>query len=206
MITMKPIKVVITGGPSGGKTTLIEGLQKELGPEVLVVPEAATILYRGGFPRASSKSTQCHVQKAIYHTQKELEELLYEEHGRGKRLVVCDRGSLDGVAYWPGSEADFFSALDTSSKKEISRYDWVLHLNTAAKPFYDTNNPIRTESYEEAIRLNEKIKRAWRRHPRRLIIDNSQDFFSKMALAIAVIRAILAGRTAEEIRSEMLLD
>lgn len=44
--------IVITGGPSGGKTTLIEAIKKELIKEVTTIPEAASLLYRGGLPRA----------------------------------------------------------------------------------------------------------------------------------------------------------
>lgn len=52
---MQKVKIVVTGGPSGGKTTLIEALQKDLKGKVAVVPEAASILYRGGFPRRSTR-------------------------------------------------------------------------------------------------------------------------------------------------------
>lgn len=201
---MKQIKVVVTGGPSGGKTTLLEALKKELGPRVALVPEAATILYRGGFPRSKDKIAAMHTQRSIYFVQRELE-FLYALEGRPSRLVVCDRGSLDGIAYWPRSEADFFKSLASTRRRELGRYDWVLHLDTAAKHFYDDSNPVRTESFREALALNERIKKAWRGHPRRLVISQSDDFLSKMTMALAVIRSILEGRTQEEIRRELAL-
>lgn len=185
------IKIAITGGPSGGKTTLLETLKKDLGFKVTVVPEAASILYRGGFPRLKTPSAKIHTQKAIYHLQHELEELLKEESKA--HLLVCDRGSLDGIAYWPHTEENFFQFLNTTREQELHRYDWIIHLDTANKDSYDTENPLRTESYHEAQELNEKIRRAWRNHPQRIIIPQTNDFYTKLTLCLKVIHSIGAG-------------
>lgn len=202
---MKQIKVVVTGGPSGGKTTLLEALKRELGPRVTLVPEAATILYRGGFPRSKDKTAAMHTQRSIYFVQRELEFLTAHE-GRPSRLVVCDRGSLDGIAYWPRGEEHYFKNLASSRRRELARYDWVLHLDTASKHFYDDSNPVRTESFREALALNERIKKAWRGHPRRLVIPQDDDFLSKMTVAMAVIRSIMEGRNETEIRQALALN
>ena len=45
------MKVVLTGGPSGGKTTIATALAKDLTAQTAVVPEAASMLFLGGFPR-----------------------------------------------------------------------------------------------------------------------------------------------------------
>ncbi|MGZ5279699.1 MAG: AAA family ATPase, partial [Pseudobdellovibrionaceae bacterium] len=91
MSLAKQVKIAVTGGPSGGKTTLIEVLQKDLKSKVTVVPETASILYRGGFPRRSTPEARKHVQRAIYFSQKELEALIQGESQ--SPLIVCDRGS-----------------------------------------------------------------------------------------------------------------
>ncbi|QDK38261.1 ATP-binding protein [Bdellovibrio sp. NC01] len=196
------VKVAITGGPSGGKTTLIETLKKELGAKCAVVPEAASILYRGGFPRFKEAQGIVHAQRAIFFTQHELEDMICKMSG--KNLIVCDRGTMDSLAYWPDADHDFFSQVDSTRDKEFSRYDWVIHLDTAGNDFYDTSNPIRTENFEEAWALNTKIKEAWEGHPRRLVITHSADFLSKITTSLAVIRAILAHKNADEITKELL--
>lgn len=196
------VKVAITGGPSGGKTTLIEALKKELGQKCAVVPEAASILYRGGFPRYKEATSVIHAQKAIYYTQKELEELIC--HVSQKSLIVCDRGSIDAVAYWPDSPVDFYTSLKTTPAAELERYDWVIHLDTASLDFYDSSNPIRTETFQEAWDLNSRIKNAWEQHPRRIVITHNADFLSKMTTSLAVIKAILAHKTADDIKKELL--
>ncbi len=198
MITdIKNIKVAITGGPSGGKTTLIEALKKEYAGKLKVVPEAASILYKGGFPRVKSYEGYYHAQKAIYATQKEIEDLrcrIYPE-----ALIVCDRGSLDALAYWPDTPEHFFKVMNTSIQNEVARYSWVIHLDTATEPDYDTSNEIRTENFGEALTLNEKIKLSWSVHPQRIVINSEQDFLSKMKRAMQVIGAILENRTLPEI-------
>lgn len=195
----KNIKVAITGGPSGGKTTLIEALKKEYaGGKIKVVPEAASILYKGGFPRVPSFEGVYHAQRAIYSVQREVEDLrckLYPE-----ALIVCDRGTLDALAYWPDGAEPFFNMVGSTIEKEVSRYDWVIHLDTATEPDYDATNEIRTESFQEALALNEKIKKSWAVHPQRIVINSQQDFLSKMRRATLVIAAILEKRDFESVR------
>lgn len=196
---MKVIKVAVTGGPSGGKTTLIEALKKELGQKCALVPEAASLLYRGGFPRFKTPTGQLHAQKAIYYTQKELEDLISQESQ--KSLIVCDRGSLDSIAYWPDDEKHFFQTFSSTKEAELSRYDWVLHLDTASVDFYDSSNPIRTETFQEAQVLNEKVKKAWEGHPRRVIITQNKDFLSKISTSLSVILAIMAHQSVDDIQT-----
>lgn len=190
-------KLAITGGPSGGKTSLLEALKKEKGPQILVVPEAATILFRGGFPRKREGAAVERTQRAIFFVQQELEKLIdLEKKGS---LVICDRGSLDGVAYWPGSEESFFKSLNTNIEAEIARYDFVLHLDTAGPEFYEGENSVRTETYSEAMELNRKIHLAWRNHPQRIVVSSQTEFLKKMTLGLEIIESVLKGLKYEDI-------
>ncbi len=191
------VNVAITGGPSGGKTTLIEALKNEFGQRVKVVPEAASILYKGGFPRLKSYDGYYHAQKAIYWIQKELEQLRAKTHP--ECLIVCDRGSLDALAYWPDTEEHFYKTVGSSRRTEMDRYQWIIHLDTATEPDYDSTNPVRTEDFHEALLLNEKIRKSWEGHPQRIIISSENDFFSKMKKATNVIAAILQKKSFQEI-------
>lgn len=200
----KVCKIAITGGPSGGKTTLIETLRREFGQKCTIIPEAASILYRGGFPRFRIDIAVEHAQKAIYSTQRELEVLLASIYPG--TMIICDRGSLDSAAYWPeSSKTSFFEALNTSEEIELNRYDWVIHLDTASEEYYDSSNPIRTETYTEAALLNSKIKSVWEKHPRLITIPHNADFISKMSSALTVIRAIYANQTVEDIMKDLKL-
>lgn len=198
-------KLALTGGPSAGKTTLGQALLKQYSTQVAVVPEAASIVFSGGWPRRKTVDGIQHQQKAIYFLQRELEELIADESD--DRLLVCDRGSVDGLAYWPGPGPgeDFLKAVETTLEIEYSRYDWVIHLDTAPESYYDITNPLRQETFEEAWALNEKIKRAWATHPHRFVINNApgEGFIDKMHRALFVVRELLAGSSYEKIQAAL---
>ena len=44
-------RIVLTGGPGGGKTTAADLFRREIGDKIVIVPETATMLFMGGFPR-----------------------------------------------------------------------------------------------------------------------------------------------------------
>lgn len=58
------------------------------------------MLFMGGFPRYDDADCIWAQQKAIYHVQINLEETQLR-HFPG-RILLCDRGTLDGVAYVDG--------------------------------------------------------------------------------------------------------
>jgi thymidylate kinase len=187
------MKIVLTGGPSAGKTTVLQIIEREFKDKVTTVPESASILFKGGLQRGSTEIDLIHQQRTIYFVQAELEALAKEKHP--DKIILCDRGSLDGVAYWPSpSHLSFFESLQTSIEKEIARYDWVFHLETSSHYFYDTSNPIRTESYEQALKIDDKVKAAWSRHPRRIIIPNSQAFSKKVQHVMDLITQIISSQ------------
>ena len=65
-------RIVLTGGPGGGKTTAADLFRREIGERVVVVPEAATLLFLGGFPRSVEPAALRSAQSAIYHVQTQL--------------------------------------------------------------------------------------------------------------------------------------
>ena len=180
-------KIVLTGGPGAGKTAVLDMLRHELCDHVAILPESAGIVFGGGFPRNQKPEVRRASQRAIYHVQCELE-AAYEANG--SKALLCDRGALDGVAYWPGPE-DFWSALDTTRMAVLLRYDVVIHLRVPADSHYGHQNPLRTEDGAEARAIDERILLAWEGHPRRLVIESSDDFLDKASRALAAIRSEL---------------
>lgn len=197
----KMVRVVLTGGPSGGKTTIASGLQKDLGSDVVVVPEAASMLFAGGFPRRDSPELKRYQQRAIYFLQRELEGLFTAE--RSGKLLLCDRGSLDGVAYWPIGTRSFFDELNTTETSELQRYDWVIHLDTADKFHYDLNNPLRPEPHSQAMLINERILEVWKDHPQRIVIPNRVNFIDKMEISLWAVKQIMNQKSYAAIIREL---
>ena len=128
-VRLEPIRlIVITGGPGAGKTAVLDIASRMLHQRIAVLPEAATLLFAGGFPRKESAAAKKAAQRAIFYVQHELENLLIEE--ASVDCVICDRGTLDGLAYWPGPTSEFFAQLGTSQEAELRRYATVIHLRT----------------------------------------------------------------------------
>ncbi|HMV69744.1 MAG TPA: ATP-binding protein, partial [Myxococcota bacterium] len=154
------MRVAVTGGPGAGKTAVLEMARKELCRHVVVLPEAAGIVFGGGFPRLDAPAARRAAQRAIFHVQREAERLV-EELG-GFAVALCDRGTLDGLAYWPDSAASWARELGIDIDAERRRYAAVLHLDTpAATQGYNHDNALRTESAEEAGRIDDRIVAAW---------------------------------------------
>lgn len=178
--------VVITGGPGAGKTAILEMARKEFCPHVAILPEAASVVFSGGFWRLPSPSARMAAQRAIFHVQKEMEKLVIAEGKWG--LGLCDRGTLDGLAYWPGKESDYWLETGTSQAAEMARYKAVIHLRTPGLEMgYNYQNRLRVESAEEARAIDLKIEKIWSGHPRYAQIDSAHDFFKKAAAALQLI-------------------
>lgn len=185
-----PRFVAITGGPGAGKTAVLEVVQRELCEHVVVLPEAASILFRGGFPRLRTDLGRRAVQRAIYHVEVELERQALDD-GRAA-VVLCDRGTVDSAAYWTGPPGSLWSELGTTLDAELARYAEVIHLRTPPEGNgYDTSNPLRTETPEEALALDRAILETWSAHPRRTVIDSQVDFLDKLRLAIAAVARVV---------------
>ena len=181
-----PRRVVLTGGPGGGKTAVLELVQRTLCEHVKVLPEAAGIVFGGGFPRGGDPVVLRAAQRAIFHVQRELE--ASAEIGN-PAIILCDRGTVDGVAYWPGP-GDMWSELGTTLAAEQHRYAAVIHLRTPLVG-YNHQNPLRIESSTEAGIIDERIAAAWTGHASRHVVGSTSDFLTKAQRAIELICAEL---------------
>jgi len=187
-----PCRIVLTGGPGGGKTTAGDLFRREMGEQVVVVPETATMVFSGGFPRSSEPEAIHAAQRAIYHVQRNLEDVqaaLYPE-----RVLLCDRGTVDGAAYWPGDSKEFFKRMDSTLEQELARYDAVIFFESAAVGGLgiEGGNPVRNESLEQAVKLDHKLRALWSLHPKFIMVSHNQSFFKKISFGLAVLDGIVS--------------
>ena len=181
-------KIVLTGGPCAGKTTAITTIADKLrenGYAVLVVPEAATMIFSSGAAIQPDKySTQMSVQFQYFllMLQMSLEDIfagIAAINAPDKDIVlICDRGTMDGCAYitkeiWETILHDYDL---NETKIRDKRYDLVIHLSTAAdgaEKFYSLDNNIaRSEGFKEAIDIDKKLQEVWLDHPNFVQINN----------------------------------
>lgn len=191
-------RIVLTGGPGGGKTTAADLFRREIGDKVVVVPESATLLFMGGFPRSTEPKAAAAAQQAIFHVQRHLEDVqsnLYPD-----RILLCDRGTVDGAAYSPLPVEQFFGELGTNFERELARYDGVIFFESAAVGglTIEGGNPARTESHQQAALLDARLRALWTYHPRFVLVRHNASFFKKIALALAeldnMVREFANGR------------
>jgi len=183
-----PKRIVLTGGPGAGKTAVLELMRKTLCEHVRIVPEAAGIVFGGGFPRDTAIEVRRAAQRAIYFTQRELEAATLAGNAA---IALCDRGTLDGGAYWPGP-GDLWTSVGTSVETELARYDAVIHLRTPTlEAGYNHANPLRTESAIEAAAIDARIAEVWARHGRRFEVPPMPDFLAKVARVVEIVRGEL---------------
>lgn len=186
-------RIVLTGGPCGGKTTALARVSsylRERGFDVIMVPEAFTILYQNGMSLDyfGTEGMDIVIQNTVMNVQKSLEDGLENVlKARGKPgVLICDRGMMDGAAYMPRDEFEDILAEQDMEVTDVreGRYNAVFHMVTAAdgaSQFYSLeNNDARSESPEEAIAMDKKTQGAWAGHPRLFVLDNSTGFEGKL--------------------------
>ncbi len=187
-----PFRVVLTGGPGGGKTTAADLFRREIGNRVIIVPEAATLLFSGGFPRPVEADAARSAQGAIYHVQRNLEDV--QAHQYPERVLLCDRGTVDGGAYWPEGPEDFYASVGSTYEGELDRYDAVIFFETAAcgGHGFESENRFRNESQQEAIDLDARLRALWMNHPRFTLIPHTVSFFRKMTIGLGILENLVA--------------
>merc|ERR1719153_1868897 len=98
-------KLVLTGGPCGGKTTgqaKLSTFFENLGWKVYRVPETATVLLGGGVNFADlPEYAQIEFQENLLHTMIKIENTFFALAEASERncLVICDRGTMDASAF-----------------------------------------------------------------------------------------------------------
>ncbi|WP_448567305.1 AAA family ATPase [Thalassotalea ganghwensis] len=184
-------RIVITGGPGGGKTTALDLIRREFCGKIASVPESATMMFSGGIERSKDDAVLRAQQSAIFSLQKHLEDIQRATYP--ECLILCDRGTLDGLAYWPDSEEDFFREMNTTLEEEFARYDAVIFFETAARSGESirSNNPIRNESEQVAIELDKKLKKVWKQHPNFNLVGSSESFIRKVMFGIMTIENVI---------------
>lgn len=190
-------KIVLTGGPSGGKTTLQRAISDQI-PDAYCAMEVATILLSGGFPAPNEQhpweeAWQQNFQLAVAAGQVALENIISRRsQHEDKRLIIYDRGLLDGAAYLPGGIGELEEITGQDEQAMLGNYDSVLHLTTsAAHAAYDKlSNPHRFEEAAAALELDQRIMVAWENHPNRIVLDE-HDKVERVAQGLHIVRTLL---------------
>lgn len=143
------MKIVLTGGPGRGKTTLLTVLA---GMGFRVIPEMA----RGVIEEEQKKDSDCLPWRNLYSFQKKVAKLQQEqEHSYDGKEFILDRGIIDGHGY---SLMGGVQTPELIVKIGLRRYPLVLLLDEL--PFYE-NDSVRKETKEEGRIAHSYIRKAY---------------------------------------------
>lgn len=189
-------RIVLTGGPCSGKTTVMEALLASLGGRLHFVPEAATIIISqvGVHPPSDDVGLNL-FQQQLYGIQDGFEELArLEALAAGKQAVIHDRGKIDNAAYLEGGIMTLQRICRTDFSVEISRVGLVIQLDVPPRDVYEANrgnNAARSESFAQASELDRAITSAYSRHPGFIRISGCASMDEKIARASRAVTDFL---------------
>lgn len=150
-------KIVITGGPSSGKSTLIEALKNK---EYSVIEEGALELIEkekkeGGniFPWTDPEK----FQEKVFLDQIKREENINEE----KEIIFLDRSLIDILAYCLHYSVN--PPKDLKKEIEKANYSKVFILDMLPKEYWTQtrNGRVRMHTYEMGVEIHEKIEETY---------------------------------------------
>ena len=129
-------RIVLTGGPCGGKTTAMARIAERLeslGFRVFTVPETPTMLFQGGFSLADVTQAQVvDLETVLLSTVMATEDSfrkIASVYANPKTVFLCDRGMMDTKAYV--TPEMWQTILDNMGSTEVQlrdqRYDAVIH-------------------------------------------------------------------------------
>ncbi len=182
--------IVLTGGPGAGKTCIAQRLAIAHPQRIVLAPVAATLVYARLGQRWDEldDAGRCQVQRHIYQLQIEQEQRARQQHPDS--ILLADRGTVDGSAYWPHGPDDYWRDLGVSRQAELARYDAVIWLeSSAAIGLYDgdATNACRFEDTAGAIACGQRLAEVWQAHPRFFRVPAQPTIEDKTAAVNAIV-------------------
>ena len=201
---MKNYKIVLTGGPCGGKTDSIGFLSKKLiGQDysVKIVNETANSLLKLGYMPSINIST-FDFQNLLFKIQ-----FLKEYISEGKsNILLCDRGLFDGKVYIDENDFQKIFDLNKVKEKEISStYDGALYFRSISYEYPDKFLKKRIYETPEVGRIrDERCKEIWIDKIVSCNYDNLDGFENKQKIIYSALKKQL--EHLEQVESHKLSD
>jgi predicted ATPase len=183
--------VALTGGPGGGKSTLLKLVSQklQLTPFIIVLEEAIHGMAGCGLDPRSAEFQRLLVQRQRAREDDTLSVAARE----GKGLIVTHRGTLDPCAFWQSfgnTRESFFEMTDITLEDHYRRYGFVMHLESAAvrvpSAYARYPDAHRPESIEQAARLDHFLGELWCSHPHYVKIEGTLDVGMKIDCALRI--------------------
>lgn len=194
-------RIVLTGGPGSGKTSVLEKINQVYSSEgykVIIVPETATELMNNGITFKDGSISLVDFQELVMRLQLAKEEVVdrtIELMSNDKVIVVYDRGTIDNTAYI--NKTEFEEILARLNNVEcftdlMNKYDLVINL-VGREDFYTTdNNKARSESVNDALKLGDATLKCWLGHKTVKIVLPKDTMEEKISEVLNIINETLS--------------
>jgi 3-dehydroquinate synthetase/nucleoside-diphosphate-sugar epimerase/predicted NBD/HSP70 family sugar kinase/MoaA/NifB/PqqE/SkfB family radical SAM enzyme/adenine/guanine phosphoribosyltransferase-like PRPP-binding protein len=195
-------RIVLTGGIYGGKTTFLRRIAPHYSKDTVYLPEVIPLLLEGGIKvNPESYTEQINIQRLIYILKYLIEvetSLLYPD-----AVVLCERGTLDGIAWWPGKPMDFEKEFG-GIRNELNRYGHVIFSESVASTDHAVGElKKRYESIERAKEIDSTLHILWSAHKSFYKVLHT-DWATKAA-KLEITLATLHARVVGQIKSVKIL-
>lgn len=198
-----PNRIVFTGGPLAGKSTVMEYLEGAYGDKARFMTEVASMLLTSGYPKPGSdvmfsEEWLNYINETIIPTQMAMENGHLHAAAEGnKRAVFFDRGLLDPAAYLPEGHQTMVDRYGMDIKAAYNRYSMVIHMQTLACASIDkynqlcSTNPARYDTAEMAIERDKSLVEAWKGHPNWIFLPATDSLDSKLDKILKLVNPML---------------
>lgn len=196
-------RIVLTGGPSTGKTTVLDKLKTVYEPQgyrVIIIDETATyFILKGIKPFGENAIDLVDFQELVMRMQLAKEEIFdraAEMMGEdAKVIIVYDRGAVDNCAYISQEQfEDVMARLNhvKSFADLLNQYDAVIDL-VGRKDFYTLeNNAARSEDADYALELGANTLKSWLGHSKIKIVLPKDTMDEKVNEVLNIFNEVLA--------------
>lgn len=203
LFSMKPYKIVMTGGRQGGKSTVMRIVEEKYSSSVLCIPESATgVLESKIFPIPDkhipwSIEWQESFEIAVFALQLQMERMWQQvAESKGMQMILLDRGTVDCAAHLPDGMKHACELFGFTPDQLYSRYDKVLHLESVAtcnpEALIDKTTPHRfTVDLDKAVELEHSMRQSWAGHPNYIFIPGAVGIEKVTEQVIAIIESHL---------------
>ncbi len=192
-------RIVVTGPPGSGKTSIVNMFRDEFSRVIQCVPEVATLAIVGLGVTPDKPENKVVYKSVFLHLLYKLQILvdhISEEVARdmGRKVVLMDKTLVDVVGHLPGKNKEYKELFHTTVEKDYKNYDLVLFLELPTRKVFNEirkNNPARSENYEASKRNGILYKKAWQGHPNIKYINNDSGWDGKVAQARLAVSEFL---------------
>ncbi len=194
----KITKIVLTGGPCSGKTSVVERLAAEFyngNRDVFICPESAYEVIADGASREDYLSFETLVAKKQLQNEAEILEKA-ERSDKEEVVIFYDRAVTDCFSY-VDDKKKLSENIGINIIDSWARYDALIVLQTAPKDKY-VSTACRIENYEQAVDSEQNLLDVTVGHSHLRYVKNHNDFEEKYRAVKAEIDSILSGYEIEK--------